>query len=105
MIEQEEIADLTVADLYAILNGYSTLFWSSSASSPYRVFSVHKSSIFLNIQLQQNVEAVEEMLEPKMYVLTQSGRSIVPVDVFYADGVGTDDFLIIASHRGDKRSF
>ena len=54
-------------------------------------------------ELQKNVEAVEEMLEPKMYVLTQSGRSIVPVDVFYADGVGTDDFLIIASHRGDKR--
>ena len=54
-------------------------------------------------ELQKNIAEVEKLLEPRLHVCTQSGKSIVPIDTFIVDGVGTDEYMFIASHRGDTR--
>ncbi len=51
-------------------------------------------------ELQKQISNVQELLEPKLYVCTQSGKSIVPVDNFFVDGTGGDEFIFIAAHRG-----
>ena len=45
-------------------------------------------------KLRAAIEDAEYLLNPKIHVCTQSGKSIVPVYAFFADGVGGGDYFI-----------
>jgi hypothetical protein len=46
------------------------------------------------MKLRVAIEDAEYLLNPKIHVCTQSGKSIVPVYAFFVDGVGGEDYFI-----------
>lgn len=67
------------------------------------MFSRKESSIYMLQRIKELKETIAEMdefLTPRIHVCTQSGKSIIPVVAFFVDGTGTDDYFVMAAHKG-----